>query len=136
MTETDLRRWLIKKLKNEEVMLQPIESGAINIGILDIYFCTKKSGGWIELKIGHVTKRNELKLRWEPGQLNWIKRHAELNGKTFLLIGINPDLIQITRLNALCVSHKGFNNESATAVHYINSMSLTSGEHIMHILDS
>ncbi len=136
MTEALIRRWLIKLLKPYPIKLQPIESGGTGLGIPDLYFRTERRGGWIELKVGKINAEGKMKLRWEPGQLNWIKEHAELNGKTFLFIGVEPDLIQIMRLSVLYVTHKGADNTLMTSTNYVGPMDLVSAKHIMSVLDS
>jgi len=85
MTETDGRRWLRIKLSALDVMLQPIESGGTGIGIPDQFARTREGDYWIELKIGRYVT-NGIKVEFRPGQLNWLRRYANLRGKARLLL--------------------------------------------------
>ena len=135
MTESSIRQWLIKLLKPYPIKLQPIESGSTGLGIPDLYFRATKQSGWIEFKIGKVNKNGEIKLRWEPGQLNWIKEHAELNGRTFLFVGVEPDFVLITQLNTVCIAFKGADNILFESTDYAGPMDLASAKHIMSMLN-
>ena len=135
MTEASIRRWLIKLLKPCAIKLQPIESGSTGIGIPDFYFRTAKQGGWIELKVGKLNAKGEIKLRWQPGQLNWIREHAKLLGKTFLFIGLPPNLIMILRLNATCMEY-AYIDPLIESAHYICEQNFISRERIIAILNT
>ena len=136
MTEASIRRWLIKLLKNQPIKLQPIESGSTGLGIPDLYFRAAKQGGWVEFKVARMNEAGEIKLRWEPGQLNWIKEHAELNGKTFLFIGIRPtDLLMVLVLNQFCMVYANV-DPLIEAMHYIQEMKFISREKMLGILNT
>jgi len=87
MTETDLRRWLKRILKQYPIIVQPIESHA-HSGIPDIFYRTSMVSGWIESKIAEVTKDGTIYVPFRPGQINWLYSHKRLGGKTFLFLVI------------------------------------------------
>lgn len=94
MLEKTIRKEMIKRLPEDKILLQPIESGNTGIGILDIFYRSLHQDGWIEFKvIKNYPKRSRfIKIPWRPGQMNWIRRYRELNGNVFLFLYIENAL--------------------------------------------
>lgn len=116
------------------MLLQPIESPTTGVGILDLYFRTEKCGGWIELKVGHVSATGEVKIKWQPGQLSWIKRHVALSGKTFLFVGVEPNRLMILHMTEVCEAYAHVNPLTESA-NFIGTMSSISGDKLMRLLN-
>ena len=88
-----MRRLLKQELKIQipHILIQRIETGSVGIGVPDFYFKTIYNGGWIELKEikGNVSRETIIKIPFQPGQFNWIKRYISLNGNMILICSID-----------------------------------------------
>lgn len=86
MTETDIYQKYLKKY-NYIVEFTKIESGSTKCGIPDIYYLSNinNSHGWLELKIGYLSK-GVIKIDYRPGQQNWLAKHLDKGLNSFTLI--------------------------------------------------
>jgi len=93
MLEKTIRNKMIKEFKNEKILVQPIESSRTGTGILDVFYRTTNTDGWIEFKkLNKYPMKNIIKVPWRPGQMNWIKKYRKLNGNVFLFFYIEDAL--------------------------------------------
>lgn len=88
MTENELKLRMMRILRHQDIEIQPIETGGTGVGVSDWYYRTPRMSGWIEFKIGHERKDGSIKLKWEAGQLNWIRRFARMGDKMLLCVGV------------------------------------------------
>ena len=89
--EADLWSWLSKArlVYKARLHICRIENGVMN-GMPDVEGCLEGTQFWIELKTcaRPVRTTTTLKIRFEPGQLPWIKRRQEANGKAYVLLQV------------------------------------------------
>ncbi len=89
MTKDESKMWqtLKQKLNKYPIFAYRIENRTGKVP--DIYFATSKNNGWIELKIGIFRpKNNTIKIKFEPGQLAWIRNHIKYNDNVYLITKI------------------------------------------------
>lgn len=84
--------WQRLKQNFKHLNLQRVES-SITPGMPDIYF-THSSGanGWIELKHVDVIKQ---KVKFQPSQPNWIRKHVEDNGFVICIVQVGEESIHV-----------------------------------------
>ena len=93
--EKDIYKKMNKVFNRSRILLQPIESGIKGIGIPDIFYRTFNCEGWIELKYISkfpIMKKSLIRIPFQPGQMNWIKKYRALNGNIFLFLYIENSL--------------------------------------------
>ena len=83
MTETDMRRKLKKIGKAGDFSFWPVETHGSTLGMADLLFAGRGSGGVLELKIFHGMAVAMVPFR--PGQRGFLKEHARGNPRTFVL---------------------------------------------------
>lgn len=81
-------KWFIKTLKklHKPIKIQRIETAAQD-GLPDMFIRTPLYDNWLEFK--HITKigrRTPTKLKFQPGQLLWLKQYMKLGGRAWLVI--------------------------------------------------
>jgi len=74
-------------------LIQRIESGMTGLGIPDVFFRTKASDGWMELKevSWPIRETTLIKIPFRPGQYPWIKQYSLLCGNMFLICSIRGE---------------------------------------------
>lgn len=96
MTESQGYRSVRNKLRTYPVFFQRIESGVTGIGIPDVFFRTRSTEGWIELKsISTLKVRKKVKMPFRVGQLSWIERYRKLGGQILVFCFVNDSLAVI-----------------------------------------
>lgn len=90
MKETDMYAKLRTIFIRNGSLIQRIESGSTGLGIPDVFFRTKQSDGWIELKEVSWPIREETKIHipFKSGQFYWAHKYSSLNGDMFLICSI------------------------------------------------
>lgn len=84
-TETQMYADLRKHFKS--CFLQRIETGAIFVGVPDLFFRNALGEGWIEMKIlQRFPLYAKVKIPFRPGQFNWLQRYSRIGGNAILLI--------------------------------------------------
>jgi len=93
MKEVDMYAKLRLIFVRNKSIFQKIESGMTGLGIPDIFFRTKYTDGWIELKEIIWPKKYDtiIKIPFKPGQFSWIKQYSLLCGNMFLICSIRGE---------------------------------------------
>lgn len=83
--EKEIYKWLKTYNGPIKINLHRIESGGTELGIPDIYFESYNKTGWIESKrtIWPIRETTPIKIKFQPGQLNFINNHNILTGLEF-----------------------------------------------------
>lgn len=101
MKETLMWKRLNKYFEDKPIFLQRIESREITLGVLDIYFSSKKMNGWIELKEIkkwamnlplEQTYKVHINIPFRPGQKGWISTHLKYNNNIFIIYTTKDNL--------------------------------------------
>ena len=94
MKEADLWRWFRDELTSTYagIDIQRVESGSTSEGIPDVNYCLRGVEGWLELKVGTITKRDPhlVTLGLRPAQAFWLARRARAGGRASILAAIPP----------------------------------------------
>lgn len=104
--EADLRRWLTRALRGKDILLQPIETGGMGLGVPDYYIATQMGSAWMELKMAYIDRRENVKFKWQPGQLNWLWNHSKLGRISLLMCVVEPEALFIMRGANILDSYK------------------------------
>jgi hypothetical protein len=77
-------------------IFQRIESGGTGLGIPDAYIRTPRISCWAEVKIGKFNPNTRhIKIKWEKGQMPWLKRHTICGGRSTLMLLVGKSLFVI-----------------------------------------
>jgi hypothetical protein len=88
--EKNLWAWLKRGTKKvDHLQISRVENIA-KAGMPDTEGCFARGKQfWMELKVAdHLTRTDRLKIRWEPGQLPWLRKRKSLGGKAYALIQV------------------------------------------------
>ena len=93
MKETDMYAKLRIMFVKNSCLVQRIESGITGVGIPDIFFRTKHTDGWIELKeiSWPIKKETKIYIPFRSGQFYWIHKYSCLCGNMFLVCSIRGE---------------------------------------------
>lgn len=98
--EMMFRQALTKKLRDDGWEVQPVEVGAINVGVPDLFMAKKGISCWCELKNVHSEPRDYIDIDFRRGQQAWHYKYIKQGVKTCVMIA-TPDWIIIHRFNRL-----------------------------------
>ncbi len=87
--EGAFRSALVKEFIQTGALARPIETGAVAMGIADVYFCYELAS-WLELKREHCNGPNwNRAIDFRPGQFPFLKKNQKKGGHSF--VGIAYD---------------------------------------------
>lgn len=98
--EMMFRQALTKKLRDDGWEVQPVEVGAINVGVPDLFMAKKGISCWCELKNVHSEPHTYIDIDFRRGQQAWHYKYIKQGVKTCVMIA-TPDWIIIHRFNRL-----------------------------------
>jgi|WetSurMetagenome_2_1015567.scaffolds.fasta_scaffold419935_2 hypothetical protein len=131
-TEKDLRALLYMHLdphiKRHTLMLERIETGAVRLGVPDLYFTTKAKRGWMELKIIDLD-RTPIVVDFRPGQYAWLTRHVVCGGCSLLMTyEPNMDILTIHEGVNICQQYEGFEHFVQSSLLHKQIEDVTAGD--------
>lgn len=89
--EKNLWAWLYKGVRyTKGLHITRIENGA-DTGTPDVEGCYLGNQFWIELKVGELQKNGNVKLRYEPKQIPWLKKRWKCGGWAWTLIKVERE---------------------------------------------
>lgn len=94
------RQALVKRLRDNGWEVQPVEVGAINVGVPDLFMAKKGISCWCELKNIHTNPKDTLSIDFRRGQQAWHYKYMKQGVKTCVMIA-TPDWIIVHRFNRL-----------------------------------
>lgn len=81
--EAELRS-LICSQNRSDILVQPIETGSIALGVPDLFIQTFELAFWVELKI--VRERDHGLIKFQPTQLTWHRRLIKAHGIPLIMV--------------------------------------------------